>query len=744
MLASARLRSTFGRRARGDLYWPNVKMLVQPEINALTNFSMNSVTLTSSGTISFSDDTPIPATKSIDLNNGYFRTGSSKDLAFSTHDFTVELFFLIDNNLNTPFLFDWRPLYTSIVSPALTVGYGGANKLNYYNGTGVVIVGTDNVTAGWHHAAVSRRSGVTRLFLDGILQGTYADSLNYAQTSPIFGALGYDPTLTDYKLKGKISGIRVTKGIGRYVDNFNVPTKKYLMEQQIAEKNPIVSATGGTVTDINGYRVHTFTTSGTFTVTTQNDYEYIEYLVIAGGGGGGSQGGGGAGGYRCNVAGELTGGGGTESPHPILSGSYIITVGAGGAAQSSSIGTAGGNSGITPNAPLGVPAIVSTGGGGGGSYNARDGGPGGSGGGAATGSGGGGAGGVRTADPVQGNDGALRQPQVNNSGSGGGGAGSAGVAGITHVGGNGGEGLTSQITGIPVTRGGGGGGATFVNSYPTYNSESEEGVGGSGGGGTGFARKLGLNFAPTPGEANTGGGGAGGGVADAQTQTYNTPTPGGSGIVIIRYPLPSAVTQTPKPVTFSAVPTGSHKSSGGLLSWRQAINAQDDYVIAAVATLGGEGSPIGTMLMGGEEMTLLRIAYRLYVYGFKLNGHTGIKTFSLQFPSGVQGSATSFALSGVSDVETVHGFGSNDSGIRSVTAQSAQGNPVVWLSGQAYGSSSPTVGSPFTNRYWTVSNNVSLGIFTSIADGNNQTLSFTTGQWGSGLAVSFSSSSNTE
>ena len=49
-----------------------------------------------------------------------------------------------------------------------------------------------------------------------------------------------------------------------------------------------VSATGGTVTDIGGYRIHTFTTSGTFTVGAGGN---IEVLVVAGGGGGGGGGG---------------------------------------------------------------------------------------------------------------------------------------------------------------------------------------------------------------------------------------------------------------------------------------------------------------------------------------------------------------------------------------------------------------------------------------------------------------------
>ena len=97
-----------------------------------------------------------------------------------------------------------------------------------------------------------------------------------------------------------------------------------------------IVGTGGTVTDITdggiNYRVHTFTSSGTFQVLGGSGE--VEYLVVAGGGGGGSTdgGGGGAGGYRSSVSGENSGGGNiAESKLSVSAQSYIVTVGAGGA-----------------------------------------------------------------------------------------------------------------------------------------------------------------------------------------------------------------------------------------------------------------------------------------------------------------------------------------------------------------------------------------------------------------------------
>ncbi|MFA6329260.1 MAG: glycine-rich domain-containing protein [Candidatus Micrarchaeia archaeon] len=94
-----------------------------------------------------------------------------------------------------------------------------------------------------------------------------------------------------------------------------------------------VAATGGTITDIAGYRVHTFTSGGTFTITSGSGP--FEILIVGGGGSYGNPGawGGGMGGAGGVLMGTLTG----------LSGSYSVVVGAGGTGGSNT-GTQGSSS----------------------------------------------------------------------------------------------------------------------------------------------------------------------------------------------------------------------------------------------------------------------------------------------------------------------------------------------------------------------------------------------------------------
>ena len=275
-----------------------------------------------------------------------------------------------------------------------------------------------------------------------------------------------------------------------------------------------VSAIGGTITSSAGYTIHTFTSSGTLTVVSGGD---VEYLVVAGGGAGGSThgGGAGAGGMRTGTITNLT------------PGTYTITRGGGGSGVSSSTGGNGSDS-----TALGLTA---TGGGGGGKgygpsgvdvgANGNSGGSGGGGGPFHTGAAG---------TSEQGNSGGNG---INNAGAGhgggGGGAGGAGGNGLISggigqgVSGAGGNGLASSITGTSVTYAGGGSGGRWSGTNSGSGAVGDVGTV-SGGGGLGGADSPASQNA-TAGTANTGGGGGGGG--DHGGNGGN----GGTGIVIIRY-----------------------------------------------------------------------------------------------------------------------------------------------------------------------------------------------------------------
>jgi len=296
--------------------------------------------------------------------------------------------------------------------------------------------------------------------------------------------------------------------------------------QSVADTNPFIVATGGTITNTPTCRIHTFTGPGTFTVcevASCSANNQVSYVVVAGGGGGGrgnSNGsGGGAGGYRETkspvtpyTASPLDGQPNSPNRITVTATDFPITVGAGAATTSSQgQGADGSNSSFS--------TITATGGGGGGNYNVTNGRPGGSGGGAGGPGGTIGSGNTPPTTPSQGNNGGSTPTGSGHAGGGGAGAvGSPGHPSPSGPGGAGGAGVTSEITASPVARAGGGGGGYDSGSYCG-------GAGGSGGGGAGSN-----NNAPgAAGTANTGGGGGGNGPVNGLGGA------GGSGIVIIRY-----------------------------------------------------------------------------------------------------------------------------------------------------------------------------------------------------------------
>jgi hypothetical protein len=292
----------------------------------------------------------------------------------------------------------------------------------------------------------------------------------------------------------------------------------YLIENNVGDLENVlyVTATGGTVTTSGDYKIHTFNSSGTFTVSCGGNSagsNSVEYLIVAGGGGGGAGGGANAGG------GAGAGGYRTDTSVSVTAQAYPVTVGGGGAGNvyGSCLTTA------SNSVALSITSARGGSGGNGDGHGARVNGQSGGSGGAASGvqTGGGSGGNSPPVSPPQGNAGGQGGQGLGLGGGGGGGAGAVGANASCGAAGAGGNGSPSTINGSNVTRAGGGGGGG--NSYGPASGAG----GGSGGGGSGATSAS----AGSVGSTNTGGGGGGGWGHPGPFDGGN----GGSGVVIIRY-----------------------------------------------------------------------------------------------------------------------------------------------------------------------------------------------------------------
>jgi len=315
-----------------------------------------------------------------------------------------------------------------------------------------------------------------------------------------------------------------------------------------------ISASGGTETTSGDYKIHKFTGSGTFTVSSVGNASgsnTVDYMVVAGGGGaggstlpGGGGGGGGGGGWRASsgtASGSYTAGPGPltspVSALPVSAQGYPITIGAGG---TGAVGAGPGPSPVvaTQGGSSVFSTITSAGGGLGGHPNspAQGGGPGGSGGG----------GGWQTRAGGSGNTPPVSPPQGNAGGDGtgaptyqGGPAGGAVATGTVlpgpagNDGASGGAGAVSHITGSPVGYAGGGGGGGAGGSPTSGAAGGGASPDGSGGAGGTSLPSSGPGRYGNDGAVNRGGG-AGGGASGPAPDNSNGGV-GGSGVVVIRY-----------------------------------------------------------------------------------------------------------------------------------------------------------------------------------------------------------------
>ena len=382
----------------------------------------------------------------------------------------------------------------------------------------------------------------------------------------------------------------------------------------------------------------------------------MEYLVVAGGGGSSSDSGGGAGGGAGGLRtsyGDISGGGASaETAITLATGTYTVTVGAGGA-KYNGVTTAqnGGVSSIS-----GTATVNTVGGGGAGdslsSPTIYQGANGGSGGGSGNGNANysrntGGTG--TTGEGFFG--GGARDYAVNddrNSGGGGGGAAEGGSNGQSYKGGNGGNGLMVAIDGTSAVYAGGGGGGCRGNV-----AQNKIGAGGEGGGGYGANSGAGND-----GTVNTGGG-AGGGRSDGAN--------GGSGIVILRMNTSdySGTTSGNPTITTSGSETIlKYLASGSYVHNPSTAAGKMNYMVlaggASGASNGGGGGAGGLRsswyASGGGAVgeTPITLSSGTYTITIGAGGALVDNTTSYQDP-GNDGSATT--ISGNATVNTVGGGG---------------------------------------------------------------------------------------
>jgi len=142
---------------------------------------------------------------------------SNSEFAFGTNDFTMEFWV-------------WGTDWTggSSNQDQVIFGHDGSDYAGFYIPAGVFSYYTSsaNIPSSnkptlldnkWYHVAVSRESGTSRVFLDGVLVGSASDNTNHPTGSII---LARNPSNNLNQFNGYIQDVRIYKGVAKYTSNF--------------------------------------------------------------------------------------------------------------------------------------------------------------------------------------------------------------------------------------------------------------------------------------------------------------------------------------------------------------------------------------------------------------------------------------------------------------------------------------------------------------------------------------------
>lgn len=195
---------------------------------AFTDNSTNNFVITPNGNVTVTGNSPFNTvgywSNYFDGTDDYLGFPNNAALQMGTSDFTVE---------GWVFLNSYNASYGSIISTSAnaigTNGFGlivspaGAFRFFSFVSTTYVATGATIPLNQWTHVAATRSSGTLRLFVNGVLSATAANTDNFnGDTSG--GGIGGWVSFNAGGLAGYISNLRMVKGTAVYTADFTVPT----------------------------------------------------------------------------------------------------------------------------------------------------------------------------------------------------------------------------------------------------------------------------------------------------------------------------------------------------------------------------------------------------------------------------------------------------------------------------------------------------------------------------------------
>jgi hypothetical protein len=156
---------------------------------------------------------------------GVYTTATSSDWAWGTGDFTAECWINPTSISGDPMILgnSYGTYSSTSTLWRLYVNASGGNKLKYGVANQILLTSTASIsTSTWTHIALSRQSGTSRMYINGVQDGTVSDTVNLSGVREFFLGNGFDGT--DWN--GYIDEVRISN-TARYTANFTPSTTAF-------------------------------------------------------------------------------------------------------------------------------------------------------------------------------------------------------------------------------------------------------------------------------------------------------------------------------------------------------------------------------------------------------------------------------------------------------------------------------------------------------------------------------------
>ena len=161
-----------------------------------------------------------------DGNGDYLSLASTVDFDFGTGNFTIELWAKFDSYSGSPYFFDFRTNGGDTGTTDKVVWYTSSStgKVTFWKNGSAQITSNEAVTTGtWaHYALVRTGSNLTTMYINGVSQGSVADTTNYSNAPLVIGQR--QGSYASQSFDGVLSQVRINKTVAVYTGEFVPPS----------------------------------------------------------------------------------------------------------------------------------------------------------------------------------------------------------------------------------------------------------------------------------------------------------------------------------------------------------------------------------------------------------------------------------------------------------------------------------------------------------------------------------------